>query len=75
MLGCNFLGKMAESGMKQNEVNSELDLPIWSVVSFDRCEASGMTFADASKKMAELEAQKITGLCLVTDEAASRIGL
>ena len=73
MIGCIFPGKMAESGIKQNEVSSELDLPIWSVVSFDRCEASGLTFAEASKKLAELETQKIAGLCLITDEAASRI--
>jgi hypothetical protein len=64
---------MTEPGIKQNEVNSDLDLPIWSVVAFDRCEASGLTFAEASKKLAELETQKIAGLCLITDEAASRI--
>jgi len=74
MLGCTFLGKMAESGIKQDDVGSELDLPIWSVVSFDRCEASGLTFAEASKKLTELEAQKIAGLCLITAAAASRIG-
>ena len=73
MLGCIFLGKMAESSIKQNESLSELDLPIWSVVSFDRCEASGLTYAEASKKLAELDGQKIAGPCLVTDEAASRI--
>ena len=58
--------------MKQNEVSSELDLAVWSVVSFAGVEASGLTYAEASKKMAELDAKKIAGLCLVTDEEIGR---
>jgi len=68
---------MAESGSKKteklDEPASELDMPIWSVVSFDKCEFSGLTYADAIAKMAELETNKIPGLCIVTDEVASRI--
>lgn len=45
----------------------------WSVVSFERCEASGLTYADAVRRMAELDNQRIAGLCIVTDEAAARI--
>ncbi|MEP7214173.1 MAG: hypothetical protein ABI791_13935 [Acidobacteriota bacterium] len=52
---------------------SELDEPRWSVVSFERCEASHLTFADARKKLAELEAAKIAGLCVVTDDVAERV--
>ena len=73
MVACEFKEKMAESGIMQDEVRSELDMPIWSVVSFERCEASGLTYAEAAKRLAELEARKVTGLCLVTNETASHI--
>ena len=52
---------------------SELDLPEWSVVSFDACEGSGLTYHDAAKLMAEKEAAGVYGLCIITDEAASRV--
>ena len=52
---------------------SELDEPRWSVVSFERCETSHLTFADARKKLSELEAAKIAGLCVVTYEVATRV--
>lgn len=69
---------MAVSGAEKvdgSTERSELDEPIWSVVSFDRCEASGLTYAAAAQKMAELDAGKVSGLCVVTDEAASRISV
>jgi hypothetical protein len=53
---------------------NELRLPVWSVVSFDKCEASGLTYAAAEQKLSELEARKVSGLCIVTDEVAARIG-
>jgi hypothetical protein len=46
---------------------------MWSVISFDRCEASGLTYKAAVEKITELESQKVSGLCIVTDEAASRV--
>ena len=58
----------------ENTNTSELDLPRWSVISFERCEASGLTYRQASEKLIELQAQKVSGLCLVTDEAANRVG-
>ena len=45
----------------------------WSVISFERCEASGLTYAQAVEKMIELDCQNVAGLCIVTDEAAARI--
>jgi hypothetical protein len=68
---------MAESseqnGEDSKESVSELDKPMWSVVSFERTEASGMTYRDAVAKLADLEANKTSGLCIVTDDAASRV--
>ena len=55
--------------------SSELDEPRWSVVSFERCEASHLTFAEAREKLSELEAAKIAGLCVVTDEVAERVAV
>ena len=52
---------------------SELDLPRWSVVSFDTCEASGLTYHAAVGILARKETEGVYGLCIVTDEAASRI--
>ena len=52
---------------------SELDLPRWSVVSFDVCEASGLTYDAAVSLLIEKEARGVYGLCIVTDEAARRV--
>ena len=51
----------------------ELGEPLWAVVSFDRCEARDLTYEAAQRKLAELEAAKVTGLCIVTNEAAGRM--
>jgi hypothetical protein len=68
---------MAESGMKQSgepmHQESELEAPIWSVISFDRCEAAGLTYPEAVQKLNELEAKKVSGLCIVTDDAAEHV--
>ncbi len=52
---------------------SELDSPRWAVLSFERCEAAGLTYSQASEKMAELDGRKIAGLCVVSQEAAARL--
>lgn len=53
---------------------SELDHPRWSVVSFDECEASGLTYSAAVDMLEEKEAAGVHGLCIVTDEVASKVG-
>lgn len=59
---------------KETEIDkSELDLPRWSVVSFDTCEASGLTYRAAVEVLAQKEDEGVYGLCIVTDEAAHRI--
>ena len=54
-------------------IESELTLPRWSLVSFDKREAGGLTYSQAAKLMSELDAHGIAGLCVVTDQAASRL--
>ena len=44
---------------------SELSEARWSVISFERCEADGLTYEQAIEKRGELERQKIAGLCRV----------
>jgi hypothetical protein len=51
----------------------ELRLPVWSVISFEKREASNLTYPEAEQKLSELDAQKVSGLCIVTDEVAARI--
>ena len=68
-----------ETGERQTDENtaemflSELAALCWSVVSFDKCEASNLTYEQAEVKIQELLAQKVSGLCIITDEAAERI--
>ena len=53
---------------------SELDLPQWSVVSFDECEASALTYSSAVELLEEREAAGVYGLCIVTDDVAATVG-
>ena len=55
------------------EISHELREHFWSVVSFDKSEANGLTYTEAEQKLAELAAHKVSGLCIITDEAAARI--
>ncbi len=55
------------------ECDCELDEPCWAVVSFDKIEAGGLVHAQASELINELDSQGVTGLCIITDEAASRM--
>jgi hypothetical protein len=52
---------------------SELELPIWSVVTFEKTAAGCLTYADAAEKLEKLKSEIASGLCIVTDEAAALI--
>lgn len=54
---------------------SELNAPRWSVVSFEKRVAKNLLYAEAVEKLAQFRARKISGLCVVTDEAAARIAV
>ncbi len=51
----------------------EIDQPAWSVVSFARVEARGLTYAQATKFIDELDANRVAGLCIITDQAATHV--
>lgn len=56
-----------------DDAASELKEARWSVVSFQRREAGGLTYRQAELFMEALDAGGVAGLCIVTDEAAERI--
>lgn len=66
--------KYAAETISSNGVfRNELREPRWSVVSFDKAAAKNLTYNEAAQKIAELKKQCVSGLCLITDEAAERI--
>jgi hypothetical protein len=52
---------------------SELNEQRWSVLSERGREAARATYADAATLVRRLTAEKIHGLCVITDEAAERL--
>ncbi len=56
------------------DFSGDLNAPVWSVVSFDTRLARNLTYHAAIEKLNEFFAAKVSGLCIVTDEAAERIG-
>jgi hypothetical protein len=65
--------KMNESSTQKSQEPGELDQPLWAVVSFEQIEATGLTYAEAEQKMRELDGEDVAGLCIITNDAASRI--
>lgn len=63
----------AAEAASDEDFSSELNEPRWSVVSFDKLEAKNLTYDEAAQKLKEFAAAKISGLCIITDEAAARI--
>ena len=63
----------AQAAATGNEVSSELNEPCWSVVSFESVAVHGLPYREAQKWLEKLQKQNISGLCIVTDEAAARI--
>jgi hypothetical protein len=51
---------------------SELREPRWSVVSERGCEASGVNYEEAAGLVGRLRAERVHGLCIISDEAARR---
>ena len=68
-----YAGQQAQAEARKVE-SCGLDQPRWAVVSFDEIEAGGLTYRQAARLMNELEINDVTGLCIVTDEAAKRMG-
>ncbi len=52
--------------------SSELSEPRWSVITFEGVVESGLTYNEAAAKIKKLAAKKVSGLCIVTSEAAEK---
>jgi len=55
------------------KLSSELNEPCWSVVTFETCAANGLTYDEAAGELKKLAGKKVSGLCIVTDEAARKV--
>lgn len=53
--------------------SSELNQPCWSVVTYKSVAVSHLTYEEASQWAEDLKKQGISGICVITDEAAARI--
>lgn len=53
---------------------SELLQPRWSVITYESVAVSNLTYDEALDWVKKLDEQQISGLCIVTDEAAAKIG-
>lgn len=54
-------------------MSSELENERWSVISERGCEASSLTHEEARRLVHRLGGEGRHGLCIMTDEAASRL--
>ncbi len=63
----------AVEAVSDEDFQSELSKPIWSVISFEKCEAVDLSYSEAIKKMQELGENNFFGLCVVTNMAAQKI--
>lgn len=65
--------KKSAEAVAAGEQSSELGEPRWSVVSFDKLIGSNLTYEAAAEQLEKLVAEKISGLCIIADEAAARM--
>ena len=54
-------------------MSSDLERKTWSVISERGCEASALTYEEARRLVHRLGGEGRHGLCIITDEAASRM--
>ncbi len=52
---------------------SELNERRWAVLSERGSEQSGLSYEEAAALIARLRGERVSGLCVITDEAASRL--
>lgn len=52
---------------------SELNEGRWAVLSERGCEDAGLSYEEAAATVARLRAERISGLCVITDTAAAHL--
>ena len=52
---------------------SELNERRWAVLSERGCEEAGLSYEEAAGLVARLKAERVSGLCVITDAAAAHL--
>ena len=52
---------------------SELNERRWAVLSERGCEDAGLSYAETAAAVARLKAERVSGLCVITDAAAAHV--
>lgn len=52
---------------------NELTENLWAVISERGCEADGLLHAEAARLARRLTGEKVSGVCVVTNDAAGRL--
>ena len=52
---------------------SELNERRWAVLSERGCEDAGLSYVEAAGLVARLKAERVSGLCVITDAAAAHL--
>jgi len=52
---------------------SELKERRWAVLSERGCEEAGLSYEEAAAAIARLRGERVSGLCVITGDAASRL--
>lgn len=63
----------AQNVAPADDFSSELNEPCWSVVTFKSVAVSHLTYEEAKQWAEDLKKEGVSGLCVVTDEAAGRV--
>jgi hypothetical protein len=56
------------------DFSSELNEPSWSVITYKSVAVSHLTYQEAQQWAEDLKKQGVSGICVITDEAAARVG-
>ena len=65
---------VSEGNLSNSTMSSELEMNRWSVISERGVEANGLNHEEARRLVHRLGGEGRHGLCIITDEAAARLG-
>ncbi|HRH40790.1 MAG TPA: hypothetical protein PKY82_04035 [Pyrinomonadaceae bacterium] len=65
--------EVAPEAAETEYFSSELNQPCWSVVTYKSVAVSRLTYEEAAQWAEDLKKQGISGICVITDDAAARI--
>ena len=63
----------ADAVQNDERFPSELSETRWSVITYETVAASGLSYPEAADLAAKLKSERVSGICIITDDAAERI--